>query len=165
MLKQVDQQSLDLVQVKAHDISAFAASKAFYGGIFVDLIMQACHWEAHNTSIIFYLKTLLGHITTTICTFYFLKERTYLKHQTCCSLFLVKTKYPTMLKQADQQSLDLVQVKADDIRAFAASKVFYGGIFVFQIMQTCHQEAHNTFIIFCLKTLLGHIATTTCTWF
>ena len=30
--KQVDQQALDLVQVKAHDIRAFAASKAFYGG-------------------------------------------------------------------------------------------------------------------------------------
>ena len=30
--KQADQQSLDLAQVKAHDIRAFAASKAFYGG-------------------------------------------------------------------------------------------------------------------------------------
>ena len=30
--KQGDQQALDLVQVKAHDIRAFAASKAFYGG-------------------------------------------------------------------------------------------------------------------------------------
>ena len=30
--KQADQQALDLVQVKAHDIRAFAASKAFYGG-------------------------------------------------------------------------------------------------------------------------------------
>ena len=31
-------------------------------------------------------------------------------------------------KQAEQQALDLVQVKAHDIRAFAASKVFYGGV-------------------------------------
>ena len=31
--KQADQQALDLVQVKAHDIRAFAASKAFYGGV------------------------------------------------------------------------------------------------------------------------------------
>ena len=31
--KQADQQALDLVQVKAHDIQAFAASKAFYGGV------------------------------------------------------------------------------------------------------------------------------------
>ena len=34
--KQADQQALDLVQVKAHDIRAFAASKAFYGGVSVD---------------------------------------------------------------------------------------------------------------------------------
>ena len=47
--KQADQQALDLVQVKAHDIRAFAASKAFYGGVSVDQIMQACHWKAHNT--------------------------------------------------------------------------------------------------------------------
>ena len=47
--KQADQQTLDFVQVKAHDIRAFAASKAFYGGVSVDQIMQACHWKAHNT--------------------------------------------------------------------------------------------------------------------
>ena len=35
-------------------------------------------------------------------------------------------------KQADQQALDLVQVKAHDIRAFAASKAFYGGVVVAQ---------------------------------
>ena len=35
-------------------------------------------------------------------------------------------------KQADQQALDLVQVKAHDIRAFAASKAFYGGLSVYQ---------------------------------
>ena len=34
--KQVDQDALDLVQVKAHDIRAFAASMAFYSGISVD---------------------------------------------------------------------------------------------------------------------------------
>ena len=39
--KQGDQQALDLVQVKAHDIRAFAASKAFYSGVSVDQIMQA----------------------------------------------------------------------------------------------------------------------------
>ena len=57
--KQTDQQALDLVQVKAHDIRAFAASKAFYGGVSVDQIMQACHWKAHNTFTNFYLKTYL----------------------------------------------------------------------------------------------------------
>ena len=55
--KQADQQALDLVQVKAHD-RAFAASKAFYGGVSVDQIMQACHWKAHNTFTNFYLKDL-----------------------------------------------------------------------------------------------------------
>ena len=34
--KQADQQALDLVQVKAHDIRAFTASKAFYSGVSVD---------------------------------------------------------------------------------------------------------------------------------
>ena len=56
--KQADQQALDLVQVKAHDTRAFAASKAFYGGVSVDQIMQACHWKAHNTFTNFYLKDL-----------------------------------------------------------------------------------------------------------
>ena len=56
--KQADQQALDFVQVKAHDIRAFAASKAFYGGVSVDQIMQACHWKAHNTFTNFYLKDL-----------------------------------------------------------------------------------------------------------
>ena len=56
--KQADKQALDLVQVKAHDIRAFAASKAFYGGVSVDQIMQACHWKAHNTFTNFYLKDL-----------------------------------------------------------------------------------------------------------
>ena len=56
--KQADQQALDLVQVKAHDIWAFAASTAFYGGVSVDQIMQACHWKAHNTFTNFYLKDL-----------------------------------------------------------------------------------------------------------
>ena len=56
--KQADQQALDMVQVKAHDIRAFTASKAFYGGVSVDQIMQACHWKAHNTFTNFYLKDL-----------------------------------------------------------------------------------------------------------
>ena len=50
--KQADQQALDLVQVKAHDIRTFA------GGVSVDQIMQACHWKAHNTFTNFYLKDL-----------------------------------------------------------------------------------------------------------
>ena len=34
------------------------ASKSFYDGVSVDQIMQACHWKAHNTFTIFYLKHL-----------------------------------------------------------------------------------------------------------
>ena len=56
--KQADQQTLDLVQVKAHDIQAFTASNAFYGGVSVNQIMQACHFKAHNTFTNFYLKDL-----------------------------------------------------------------------------------------------------------
>ena len=56
--KQADQQALDLVQVKAHDIRVFTSSKAFYGGVSVDQIMQACHWKAHNTFTNFCLKDL-----------------------------------------------------------------------------------------------------------
>ena len=65
--KQADQQALDLVQVKAYDIRAFAASKAFYGGVLVDQIMQACHWKAHNTFTKFYLKDFTWSATTIIC--------------------------------------------------------------------------------------------------
>ena len=50
--------TLGLGPSQAHDIRAFAASKAFYGGVSVDQIMQACHWKAHNTFTNFYLKDL-----------------------------------------------------------------------------------------------------------
>ena len=40
--KQADQQALDI-----------RASKAFYGGVSVDQILQACHLKAHNTVTIF----------------------------------------------------------------------------------------------------------------
>ena len=49
---------MDLVQVKAHDIGPLQASKAFYGGVAVDQILQAYHWKAHNTFTNFYLKDL-----------------------------------------------------------------------------------------------------------
>ena len=39
--KQIDQQALDQVQVKVHDIRPFVASEAFYSGVSVDKIMQA----------------------------------------------------------------------------------------------------------------------------
>ena len=87
-----------------------------------------------------------------IPTFHFLQERTHLRHQTRYSLILVKRTILLCYK-ADQQALDLVQVKAHDIRAFAASKAFYSGVSVDQIMQACHWKAHNTYTIFYLKDL------------
>ena len=51
-----DQESLTLHQVKAHDVRAFAASKAFQSGISLDQILAACHWKSHNTFTQFYLK-------------------------------------------------------------------------------------------------------------
>ena len=51
-----DQAALTLHQVKAHDVRAFAASKAFQSGISLDQILSACHWKSHNTFTQFYLK-------------------------------------------------------------------------------------------------------------
>ena len=43
-------------QVKAHNVRAFEASKAFQGGISLDQILAACHWKSHNTFTQFYLN-------------------------------------------------------------------------------------------------------------
>ena len=51
-----DQEALTLHQVKAHDVRAFAASKAFQSGISLDQILSACHWKSQNTFTQFYLK-------------------------------------------------------------------------------------------------------------
>ena len=51
-----DQEALTLHQVKAHDVRAFGASKAFQSGISLDQILSACHWKSHNTFTQFYLK-------------------------------------------------------------------------------------------------------------
>ena len=53
-----DQKAQDVHQVRAHDVRAFAASRAFQGGISLDQILSACHWKAHNTFTQFYLKDL-----------------------------------------------------------------------------------------------------------
>ena len=55
-----DQEALQLHQVKAHDVRAFAASKAFQLGVFLDQILSACHWKSHNTFTQFYLKDVAG---------------------------------------------------------------------------------------------------------
>ena len=51
-----DQEALSSDQVKAHDVGAFAASKAFQSGISLEQILSACHWKSHNTFTQFYLK-------------------------------------------------------------------------------------------------------------
>ena len=43
-------------QVKAHDVRAFAASKAFQSGVSLEQISSACHWKSYNTFAQFYLK-------------------------------------------------------------------------------------------------------------
>ena len=53
-----DQKAQDLHQVRTHDVWAFAASRAFQGGISLHQILSACHWKAHNTFTQFYLKDL-----------------------------------------------------------------------------------------------------------
>ena len=54
----VDNADMNLIGVKTHDVGAFAASKAFYGGVSMDQIMQACHWKSHSTFTKFYLRDL-----------------------------------------------------------------------------------------------------------
>ena len=53
-----DNEAQTIHQVRAHDVRAFAASKAFQGGVSLDQILSACHWKAHNTFTQFYLKDL-----------------------------------------------------------------------------------------------------------
>ena len=53
---ELSEQALTLHQVKAHDVRAFAASKAFQLGVSLDQILSACHWKSHNTFTQFYLK-------------------------------------------------------------------------------------------------------------
>ena len=55
---------IDRLEVKAHDLRALFASKAFYGAggggrVLTDQIMQACHWKSQNT-FTSYLKDLSG---------------------------------------------------------------------------------------------------------
>ena len=51
-----DQEALTLHHVKAHEVRAFAGSKAFQGGISLDQSLDACHWKSHNTFAHFYIK-------------------------------------------------------------------------------------------------------------
>ena len=52
---------------------------------------------------------------------------------------------------SDHQAHTLHQVKAHDVRAFAASKTFQSGVSLEQILAACHWKSHNTFTQFYLK--------------
>ena len=52
-----DEEAQNLHQMRAPDVGAFAASKAFQG-VSLDQILSACHWKAHNMFTQFYLKDL-----------------------------------------------------------------------------------------------------------
>ena len=47
-----------LHQVKAHDVGAFAASKAFHVRVPLECILSTCHWKSHNTFTQFCLNDL-----------------------------------------------------------------------------------------------------------
>ena len=61
-----DEQAQDLHQVRAHDVRAFAASKAFQGGVPLYQILSACHWKFHNTFTQFYLKDVAWALQSTL---------------------------------------------------------------------------------------------------
>ena len=52
---------------------------------------------------------------------------------------------------SDQEAHTLHQVKAHDVRAFAASKTFQSGVSLEQILSARHWKSHNTFTQFYLK--------------
>ena len=52
---------------------------------------------------------------------------------------------------SDHQVHTLHQVKAHDVRTFAASKAFQSGVSLEQILAACHWKSHNTFTQFYLK--------------
>ena len=52
---------------------------------------------------------------------------------------------------SDEESQTLHQVRANDVRAFAASKPFQWGVSLDQILSACHWKDHNTFTQFYLK--------------
>ena len=43
-----NQEALTVHQVKAHDVRALAASKAFQSGVSLEQILSACHWKSRN---------------------------------------------------------------------------------------------------------------------
>ena len=52
---------------------------------------------------------------------------------------------------SDEETQNLHQIRAHDVRAFAASTALRGGVSLDQILSACHWKAHNTFTQFYLK--------------
>ena len=50
-----------------------------------------------------------------------------------------------LFELSDQEALTLHQVKAHDVRAFAAPEAFQSGVSLEQILSACHWKTHNTF--------------------
>ena len=54
-------------------------------------------------------------------------------------------------EKSDQEALTLHQIRAHNVRAFAASSAFQGGISLDQFLAAGHWKSHNTFTRFYLK--------------
>ena len=57
-----DHQAHTLHQVKAHDVRAFAVSKAFQSGVSLEQILAASHWKSHNTCTVSFEGCGLGRL-------------------------------------------------------------------------------------------------------
>ena len=71
-------------------------------------------------------------------------SRSLLRHTTLSSW--LKQTILLCYKQPAQQCLDLVQVKANGIRAFVVSEAFYSSVSVDQIMQACQRTFTNFYL-------------------
>ena len=52
---------------------------------------------------------------------------------------------------SDEEAQNLHQVRAHDVKAFAASTAFQGGVSMDQIFSACHWKAHSSFTQFYSK--------------
>ena len=65
----------------------------------------------------------------------------------------IKQRMLLFYQLSDEAAQNLHQVRAHDVRAFAASQAFQGGVSLDQILSACHWKAHNNFTQFYLKDL------------
>ena len=89
------------------------------------------------------------------------KDLVFMSFRKCFQKDIVPATISSWIKQtvllcyqlSDQTAQNLHQVRAHDVRAFAASQAFQGGVSLDQILSACHWKAHNTFTQFYLKDL------------